>query len=57
MDEEKRKKSKDRVERKEFVRTNFGPEEDDGTYQAYRSLQEKKKNDMRQGLLDQIKGK
>jgi nickel-dependent lactate racemase len=52
MQEEKRKKSKDKIERKEFVRTNFGPEEDDNTYQAYRTMQERKKHEMRQGLLD-----
>jgi len=57
IDVERKNKKKDGVEKREFVRTNFGPEEDDGTYKAYRSMVDRKKNDMREGLLQQIKEK
>jgi hypothetical protein len=38
MEASKKRKTKDVVEKKELVRTNFGPEEDPQTYQAYRNM-------------------
>ena len=54
---QQRKKIKSRLEEKEHVRTNFGPEEDEDTYKKHTSKRNYEREQMRNNLLSQIKEK
>jgi hypothetical protein len=48
---------KDLLERKELIRTNFGPEEDDESYKMFNDKVVNNKKNFRDDLLNQIKEK
>ena len=57
IDADRGKRMRDRVKDKEFVRTNYGPEEDDYTWEKFVETDKTKKNTVKNDLLQQIKEK
>ena len=57
IDADRGKRMRDRVKDKEFVRTNYGPEEDDYTWEKFVATDKTKKNTVKNDLLQQIKEK
>jgi hypothetical protein len=57
MKERQYKRMKDLLERKELIRTNFGPEEDDESFKMFNEKTTHNKQHFRDDLLTQIKEK
>ena len=57
MVEERKRREFDRLDRKEFVRTNFGPEETEHTQKAIMNKKQVEQEELKMGLMQQMHDK